>query len=114
MKQLNERYLNHPWPTDVLAFPFDVQDRVHRSSAWSRPAQSKLTWLGEIIISTERARVHAKRFHAPLNEELVRYVCHGILHLSGYSDHTRRDRLKMRQAEERLLRFVRTEVKQVV
>ena len=42
----------------------------------------------------------------PVKEELVRYIVHGVLHLSGYDDATPRARLRMGRRQEELVRFV--------
>ena len=86
IKRLNQKHLRHSYATDVLAFPMSGH------------------FLGEVIISPRRARVQAKIFKATAREELLRYVCHGILHLAGYSDKSERQRKKMRWAENRLLK----------
>ncbi len=92
IKRLNRRYLNHFRVTDVLAFSFST------SSAEKQP------FLGEVIISPMRAKVYAKQFKIPFEEELMRYVCHGILHLRGYLDHSVREKWVMRKAEDKLLK----------
>ncbi len=97
IKRLNQRYLNHSWATDVLAFPF--------SDSISKPfATEKRSFLGEVIISPKRAKVYAQQFNIPFEEEFLRYICHGTLHLRGYSDHSRKEKLAMRKAEGRLLK----------
>jgi probable rRNA maturation factor len=42
--------------------------------------------LGEIYISIEQARRQAKEYGASLQDEVLRLVTHGTLHLLGY-DH---------------------------
>ena len=86
IKKINEEFLSHDWATDVLAFPF------------------QLPFLGEIIISIKRAQVQAQRFDASFKEELARYICHGILHLSGFKDKKPAQQKKMREKENQLLR----------
>ena len=93
IKRLNQKHLHHAYPTDVLAFPFS-----NSKNHLPRPL-----FLGEVIVSPERARVQAKSFKATFREELLRYVCHGILHLAGYSDKSESARKKMCAAEDRLL-----------
>jgi probable rRNA maturation factor len=81
--QLNEQFHHTRGPTDILAFEYDG--------------------LGELIISTERAVAHAKRYRTTPARELVLYVVHGILHLHGYDDLKPGQRQRMRAAERRLL-----------
>ena len=104
LKCLNQKYLNHAWNTDVLAFSFrPVLQNRRRNKAEVSSTREAPRFLGELVISPQRAEVQAKHFQVPLQEELMRYVCHGILHLSGFSDQTKHERERMRRAENRLL-----------
>jgi len=123
IKRLNARFLRHPWATDVLAFPFDppvsskrVRPMSRAKRMWPRrtPRRRAPFFLGEVVISPERAKAQAKRFQVPFSEELSRYVCHGVLHLSGFSDRSCRDKHQMRREEDRLLRLVTNEVRRVI
>ncbi len=98
MKRLNQKHLHHSYTTDVLAFPFSSFEHTSK-----RPR-----FLGEVIVSPERARVQAKIFKAAFREELLRYVCHGILHLAGYSDKSKRRQKRMRLEEDKLLQNLLT------
>lgn len=100
IKRLNQKHLGHSYPTDVLAFP-SPPPFLPRRGGGNTPR-----FLGEVIISPQRARIQAKRFGASFEEELMRYVCHGILHLSGYSDKTKRETDQMRKMEDRLLKLL--------
>ena len=87
--QLNRRYLNHDYATDVLSFQLDS----------SRDGQL----LGEIVMSAETAIENGARFNLPAGDELLLYVVHATLHLLGYDDHLPEDREKMQQLESRYL-----------
>jgi probable rRNA maturation factor len=104
MQTLNQRYLQHHYPTDVLAFylketkPFRYE-KSQRLSPWLQ---------GEIIICPLLAKRNAKIYQSTIKEELSLYVIHGLLHLLGFRDHASRDIRRMRQKEEELMRlFVR-------
>ena len=90
MQQLNARYLNHDWPTDVLSFVHDVTD-------------DRLD--GEVIVSADTADREAQRFGWQPADELLLYVIHGALHLIGHDDHNDDDLADMRAAERRHLLF---------
>jgi len=94
MRMLNRKYLGHDYATDVLAF--DLGPR-----AKDRGPRRQLA--GEIIISADTVRRQAKEFGQPPIQELILYICHGVLHLLGYDDHSPVDSKKMRAAEARLL-----------
>ena len=45
----------------------------------------------------------ARHFQVPWQEEILRYVIHGVLHLSGMDDHTDSGYRRMKREEKRLL-----------
>jgi probable rRNA maturation factor len=90
MTRLNETFLRHRGPTDVLAFNYAQS-----------PPEGELC--GEIIVCAQEAQVQAARFRTSWQSELVRYVVHGILHLLGYDDRRSAARRKMKREENRLM-----------
>ena len=70
--RLNQRYLQHDEPTDVLSFPL------------SEPNARKLA--GELVLGVEVARDQAAERGHDVSTELALYVIHGLLHLCGYDD----------------------------
>ena len=86
IKKLNRRFTGRPGPTDVLSFG--------------------LGGVGSIAISLDTASRNAKTFGTPFHEEAVRYVIHGILHLSGYDDDTVSNRRKMSAKEDVILESI--------
>jgi probable rRNA maturation factor len=93
MTRLNECYLRHKGSTDVITF--DYTDAT-------RP--KCLT--GEIFVCLDEALSQAPRFRMTWPNELVRYIVHGFLHLSGYDDKTMAARQKMKREENRLMHRV--------
>jgi probable rRNA maturation factor len=57
----------------------------------------------ELYISAEDALENAARFRAAFEEEIIRLMIHGILHVSGFDDKTPSDRARMKRMENRLL-----------
>lgn len=86
--ELNRRYLQHDWATDVLSFVLDE----HRGCLE-----------GEVIVSADTAAAAAERFGWSLEDELLLYVVHGTLHLAGYDDTTPDARREMRSRERHYL-----------
>jgi len=86
IRKINRKFLNHDFATDVISFPLD-SDLV-----------------GELVISAEYAVGEAAKRKIPVEEELLRYVAHGILHLLGYDDHRPADKKRMWARQERELR----------
>jgi probable rRNA maturation factor len=72
---LNRQFLGYDAPTDVLSFPQGETD----------PDSGRL-YLGDIIISLERAAAQAAAGGHPVEAELQLLVVHGVLHLLGH-DH---------------------------
>jgi len=60
---------------------------------------------GEIFISVDTARRHARAFGNSLLRELKLYIVHGLLHLHGFDDQTPAEARKMKAAQERILRI---------
>jgi probable rRNA maturation factor len=88
IRKINRRFLKHDFATDVISFPLDSD------------------LLGELVISAEYAVSEAAKRKIPVEEELLRYVAHGILHLLGYDDHRPADRARMWARQERELRKI--------
>jgi probable rRNA maturation factor len=88
MRELNRRYLSHDYNTDVLSFLLEESD-------------GQLD--GEVIVSADTAIIRAKEFAWSAEDELLLYVIHGTLHLTGYDDHSDADRGCMRRKEMQYL-----------
>lgn len=76
---LNQRYLNHDYPTDVLSFPSPTGLVM---SEIEGPAP-----LGGIVICVSVAQKQAKAAGISLDDELKVLASHGLLHLLGYHHH---------------------------
>ena len=87
MASINQEYLGHEGPTDVITF--DLCDD---------PA---LRMTGEILICPEVAASQSEEFGTTWQEETVRYVIHGLLHLKGFDDLEPEKRRIMKQHENR-------------
>ncbi len=93
MTRLNEQHLRHLGPTDVITFDY------------SDP--SLADWLiGDIFVCVPMALDQGACFGVPWQQELIRYVVHGILHLRGYDDHAPSRRAVMKKEENRLVRIL--------
>jgi probable rRNA maturation factor len=81
MSRLHLRFLGEMGPTDVLTFQH-----------------------GEIFISVETAKRHARVFGRSLMRELQLYIVHGLLHLHGFDDRTRSGTRRIKREQEKILR----------
>jgi probable rRNA maturation factor len=85
---VNKKFLNHNYKTDVISFDLGENEVID----------------GEIYISVDRASVQARRYKTSLEREVLRLVIHGILHLAGWDDFTRSQKLRMRKRENEFIR----------
>ncbi|MBN1147039.1 MAG: rRNA maturation RNase YbeY [Anaerolineales bacterium] len=76
LRQLNHQFLGIDAPTDVLAFPGDQID-----------PDSQAKYLGDVVVSYERALAQSAAGGHSLGDELQLLVVHGLLHLLDF-DHT--------------------------
>lgn len=90
IRKINREFLNHDYITDVIAFPLGEDGDVE----------------AEIYINLDAARNQAKKFNVTYTQEARRLLIHGVLHLLGYSDKTRRERNKMTMQEEFYLALI--------
>jgi probable rRNA maturation factor len=98
IRELNARFRDRDRATDVLAFPFH-DDRDHPEELEAEAG----AYLGDVVVSLERAREQAGRFHNDPETELARLLAHGLLHLLGYDHHHSQDGRRMKAAERRAL-----------
>jgi rRNA maturation RNase YbeY len=54
---------------------------------------------GEIYISVDRVRENAANEGCTIKNELHRVLFHGVLHLCGYKDKTKKDKITMTAKE---------------
>ncbi|MEN9337319.1 MAG: rRNA maturation RNase YbeY [Bacteroidota bacterium] len=80
---INQKYLNHDYYTDIISFDYSVANELY----------------GDIFISIERVLENSKDFNVSFDNELLRVMAHGILHFSGYKDKTEEESLLMRNKE---------------
>ena len=70
--RLNQEYLKHDTLTDIITFDY---------------VSGKLI-SGDVYISLDRVAENALAFEVSKEEELLRVMAHGLLHLCGYGDKT--------------------------
>ena len=80
---INLRYLQHDYFTDIITFDYCEGDTVS----------------GDLFISIDSVRENALIYGAGFEDELDRVMVHGVLHLLGYDDHTPEEQAVMRAKE---------------
>ena len=83
---LNRDYRGKDRPTDVLSFPMVLYDGPADFEYINDDENFIFTSLGDIVISLETAAKQAIEYKTTFNEELIRLLTHGTLHLVGF-DH---------------------------
>lgn len=91
IKRLNLAYLGKNSPTDVISFDNSI---------------NKNKIFADIVISVDTASRNARIFRTTPLYELYLYVVHGLLHILGYDDKRKKDRLDMHKKQEYLLKIL--------
>ena len=84
LKEINAKYLNHNYYTDVISFNYDYQNSP----------------IGEVYISIDTIKRNAKNYKISYRNELLRVIVHGVLHICGYNDEKNEERRNMRKLED--------------
>ena len=87
---INKEFLHHDFYTDIVTF--DLSD-------------SAIETKGEIYISKDRVSDNAKTLNIPDQQEMLRVIIHGALHLCGYKDKKKSEITLMREKEDYFLRL---------
>ncbi|OGU73646.1 MAG: rRNA maturation RNase YbeY [Ignavibacteria bacterium RBG_16_34_14] len=85
--RINKEYLDHNYSTDIVTFDY---------------SESQKNLEGEIYISFDDAASNAKKYKEKLKEEIMRLVIHGFLHLLGFNDQSKKERIVMKKRENQL------------
>ncbi len=89
--EVNNKYLNHDFTTDVITFPLGDE-----------PGSIE----AEIYISIDTTRRNSIEFGVTHRSELLRVAIHGALHLAGYDDSNSILKLKMKAKEDYYLNLI--------
>ena len=92
LQDLNRDYRDIDAPTDVLSFPASEAD-----------PETGARYLGDILISVQRAEEQAAAAGHPLEAELQLLVVHGVLHLLGYAHGEADEKARMWAAQSEVL-----------
>ncbi len=105
MRKLNETYRGMKRTTDVLSFPQNGSKLMNLNTAIAKTNPKNLI-LGDIVISIDTAKKHARFYGSDLEKEILRLIVHGTLHLLGYDHKKKNDAIIMRKKEKKLLSFM--------
>ena len=85
--EINNQYLSHDYYTDIITFDYSEGTIIS----------------GDIFISVDTVRSNSEEFGVDFDNELLRILIHGILHLCGQDDKTPELRDEMTKKENRAL-----------
>ncbi|MCU0429448.1 MAG: rRNA maturation RNase YbeY [Cytophagaceae bacterium] len=82
---INVNYLQHHTYTDIITFDNGEEQGIIE---------------GDIFISLERVVDNASKYSVSTDNELLRVMAHGLLHLCGYKDKNEKQSREMRRKED--------------
>lgn len=86
--EINQQHLQHDDYTDIITFDLsDIEASID----------------GEIYVSVDRIQENAITYNCSNEQELIRVLSHGLLHLLGYKDKSEADIKTMREKEANCL-----------
>lgn len=81
--EINKEFIGHDYYTDIITFDYSNPKVVN----------------GDMYISLDTVFSNSKKFNTSYNEELLRVIVHGLLHLCGINDKGPGERAIMESAE---------------
>ncbi|MFA6767480.1 MAG: rRNA maturation RNase YbeY [Parabacteroides sp.] len=84
---VNRQYLKHDYYTDIITFDYTNGSKIS----------------GDIFISLDTVKSNSEIFQTPYEQELLRTIIHGILHLCGINDKGPGEREIMEKNEDKAL-----------
>jgi probable rRNA maturation factor len=91
IKIFNKKYLSHDYETDILTFYYENDVNSIDS---------------DIMISVDTIIRNSIKYKSGFENELLRVIIHGTLHLCGYKDSTIIQKAKMREKENYYLKII--------
>lgn len=85
--EVNREFLGHDYYTDVITFDYSTPSTLN----------------GDIFISLDTVRSNAELVGTSIDNELLRILIHGVLHLTGQGDKTPETKAQMTAKEEKAL-----------
>jgi probable rRNA maturation factor len=90
IEKINSEYLGHNFSTDIITFNYSGEND---------------TLDGEIFISLDDACNNAKKYKVSLDNEILRLIIHGILHLLGFDDKLPHEKKVMKAEENKYVKM---------
>lgn len=88
--EVNNQYLQHDYYTDIITFDY-CEDNIIS---------------GDMFISLDTVKSNSAQYDTNYDEELLRVIIHGVLHLCGFGDKTEDEEKEMRELENNALSLI--------
>ena len=73
--KVNQDFLNHDYYTDIITFDYCENRKIS----------------GDLLISIDRVLDNSEKENTDFSEEMHRVIFHGVLHLCGFKDKSKKD-----------------------
>lgn len=90
--EVNRQFLGHDYYTDIITFDYSTPSRIS----------------GDIYISLDTVASNAEQLGIASDDELLRILIHGVLHLTGQGDKTPESKAVMTDKENAALKLFTT------
>lgn len=101
IKNINKQYRNIDKETDVLSFPmFEKEELTNKIKNRNYKNEDIL---GDIVISIQKVEELAIEYNHSFERELSYMIVHGFYHLMGEDHIEEKDKIIMREKEEKVL-----------
>lgn len=90
--EVNRQFLGHDYYTDIITFDYSTPSRIS----------------GDIYISLDTVASNAEQLGITFDDELLRILIHGVLHLTGQGDKTPESKAVMTDKENAALKLFTT------
>lgn len=87
IQSLNKQFLNHDYPTDVIAFDYCEDNDLS----------------GEVFVCQKIVEQNCIDHSQTIENETLRVLCHAFFHLCGYEDKTSKGLALMRSLEDKAI-----------
>ncbi|MCK4306759.1 rRNA maturation RNase YbeY [candidate division WOR-3 bacterium] len=108
IQKLNKKYRKVDSPTDVLAFPIEIETQFIAPKKVGAKLPRPHKFLGDIYISLDRAEEQIPAGET-LELEVFRLLVHGMLHLLGYNHSS-----EMEERQEYYLQKIKKQKKALI
>ena len=88
--EINQSFLKHDYYTDIITFDLSEPNSGTK---------------GEIYVSIDRVKDNSQTQNVSFEMEALRVIFHGALHLCGYKDKTKEERVEMRKLEDKYIKI---------